>query len=257
MGVADTGGASFRYADCAFPVRSDIPTAHRWAWSRLSSPGTWWRGEQRVAIADEVRAADRCKFCSERRDALSPAAVEGIHDSGQQSRCLPDAAVDAVHRITTDAGRLTRSFVAALAEQGVSDAAYVELVGVVVTVLSIDRFHRGIGAGLEALPAPEPGEPSRYRPPGAKPSAAFVPMISGRGAVGAEADLYHGLPSAPNVLAALSLVPDEVRQLHDLSSAHYLPTREIMRFDTRLRAISRSQIELLAGRVSALNECFY
>jgi len=31
----------------------------------------------------------------------------------------------------------------------------------------------------------------------------------------------------------------------------------MMRFDTRLRAISRAQIELLAGRVSALNECFY
>jgi hypothetical protein len=116
VGVADTGGASFRYADCAFPVRSDIPTAHRWAWSRLSSPGTWWRGEQRVAIADEVRAADRCKFCSERRDALSPDVVDGAHDSRPQSRCLPDAAVDAVHRITTDAGRLTQSFVAALAE---------------------------------------------------------------------------------------------------------------------------------------------
>jgi hypothetical protein len=165
--------------------------------------------------------------------------------------------VDAVHRITTDAGGLTQSFVTASAEQGVSDAAYVELLGVVVTVLSIDRFHQGLGVALEPLPEPEPGEPSRYRPPGAKPSAAFVPMISGRDATGAEADLYAGLPIAPNVLSALSLVPDEVRQLDDLSSAHYLPNQEMIRFDTRLRAISRAQIELLAGRVSALNECFY
>ncbi|MBW2287932.1 MAG: hypothetical protein JRG90_08925 [Deltaproteobacteria bacterium] len=255
--AVDTGEASFGYGDCALPVRSDIPAAHRRAWSRLSSPGTWWSGEQRVAIAGEVRAANGCAFCSERRAASSPSALDGVHDSTLQSRCLPDAAVDAVHRITTDAGRLTQSFVGGLSEQGVYDAAYVELVGVVVTVLSIDRFHRGIGVAPEPLPEPEPGEPSRYRPSGAKASAAFVPMISGRDATGAEADLYHGLPTAPNVLAALSLVPDELRQLHDLSAAHYLPMQQMMRFDTRLRAISRAQIELLAGRVSALNECFY
>jgi hypothetical protein len=253
----DQDGLGFRYEACAFPIRPDIPAAHRRAWSRLAAAGAWWSGEQRVAIAAEVRAADGCEFCSERRDALSPNAVHGVHDSTPRSRCLREAAVDAVHRITTDAGRLTQTFVAGLADRGVSDAAYVELVGVVVTVLSIDRFHRGIGAELEPLPEPEPGEPSHYRPPGAKPSAAFVPMISGRDAKGAEADLYDGLPAAANVLSALSLVPDEVRQLDELASAHYLPRREMMRFDTQLRAISRSQIELLAGRVSALNECFY
>jgi len=253
----ETSEEHFRYSDSAFPIRSDIPAAHRRAWSRLASAGTWWSGEQRVAIAAEVRAASDCAFCSERKRALSPAAVAGVHDSTRRSRCLPDAAVDAVHRITTDAGRLTQTFVEAIADQGVSDGAYVELVGVVVTLLSIDRFHRGIGVEPESLPEPASGEPSFYRPPGAKPSAAFVPMVSGRDAKGAESDLYDGLPVAPNVLSALSLVPDEVRQLDDLSAAHYLPRREMMQFDTRLRAISRAQMELLAGRVSALNECFY
>jgi hypothetical protein len=255
--MVEMGGAHFRYDDCAFPIRSDIPAAHRRAWARLASAGTWWSGEQRVAIAAEVRAAGRCAFCAERKLALSPSAVTGVHDSTPRSQCLSEAAVDVVHRITTDAGRLTQSFVEALAEQGVSDGAYVEAIGVVVTVLSIDRFHLGIGEEPEPLPDAEPGEPSRYRPPGAKASAAFVPMVSGRDAKGAESDLYSGLPTAPNVLAALSLVPDEVRQLDDLSAAHYLPRREMMHFDTRLRAISRAQMELLAGRVSALNECFY
>lgn len=251
------GTSRFDYEDCALPVRPDIPAAHRRAWSRLASAGTCWTGEQRVAIAAEVRAADACGYCSARKRALSPAAVAGVHDSAPLSRCLPAAAVEAVHRVTNDAGRLTRSFVTAIAEQGVSDAAYVELIGVVVTVLSIDRFHRGLGIALEPLPEPQSGEPSHYRPPGAKPSAAFVPIVSGRDATGEEADLYAGLHTAPNVLSALSLVPAEVRQLDDLSSAHYLPWREMIRFDTRLRAISRAQIELLAGRVSALNECFY
>jgi hypothetical protein len=62
---------------------------------------------------------------------------------------------------------------------------------------------------------------------------------------------------AGNVLKALSLVPDALRQLQELSAAHYLPLQEMMHFDTKLRALSRAQIELVAGRVSALNECFY
>ena len=61
---------------------------------------------------------------------------------------------------------------------------------------------------------------------------------------------------APNVIRALSLVPDEVRGLKELSAAQYVPLKAL--FDLRAgRAIDRSQIELLAGRVSALNECFY
>ena len=85
---------------------------------------------------------------------------------------------------------------------------------------------------------------------------AWVPTISGRAAKGPEADLYDGMP-AGNVLAALSLVPDEVRQLFDLSAVHYLPHDEMMDFGSTQRALSRAQIELIAGRVSALNECFY
>lgn len=253
----ETGVEAFRYDGCDYGIRDDIPAAHRRAWAGLSAAGSWWSGEQRVAIAGEVRAAQSCRLCADRREALSPSAVTGVHDSAPTVSCLPAAAVDATHRITTDAGRSTRTFVDAIAEEGVSDGGYVELVGIVVTTLSIDRFHQALGLPLEPLPAPIAGEPTHYRPPGAKPSAAFVPMISGRDAKGAEADLYAGLPVAANVLAALSLVPDAVRQLDDLSSAHYLPRREMARFDTSLRSISRAQIELLAGRVSALNECFY
>jgi hypothetical protein len=58
------------------------------------------------------------------------------------------------------------------------------------------------------------------------------------------------------VIKAMSLVPDEVRGLKDLSNAHYMPFSELMRM-TSNRSIDRGQVELIAGRVSALNECFY
>ena len=62
--------------------------------------------------------------------------------------------------------------------------------------------------------------------------------------------------SAPFVIRALSLVPAEVRAWSELSAAQYLSPEQMRSFDS-IRAIDRSQIELVAGRVSALNECFY
>ena len=80
-------------------------------------------------------------------------------------------------------------------------------------------------------------------------------MIPEKRATGAEADIY-GTPRTGNVIKAMSLVPDEVRGLQDLSAVHYLPLPDLMRMSSS-RSIDRGQIELIAGRVSALNECFY
>jgi hypothetical protein len=47
-----------------------------------------------------------------------------------------------------------------------------------------------------------------------------------------------------------------VRTLKDLSAAHYLSPEKMVDL-TAGRSLDRSQMELIAGRVSALNECFY
>ena len=224
-------------------------------WSDLARPGASWTGAQRVAIADETRRARTCALCAERKEALSPFLVDGAHDAGTGS--LPDAAVDAVHRLTTDASRLTRDWVEKLAGSGVSDAHYVELLGVVVATISVDVFHEAMGLPLEPLPTPEAGEPSGYRPASAEPGTGWVPMIPGSKAKGAESDLYPG-PIAANVIKAMSLVPDAVRTLKRLSAAQYVPMLQVGNVSYRGdRALGRDQIELVAGRVSALNECFY
>ena len=59
------------------------------------------------------------------------------------------------------------------------------------------------------------------------------------------------------MIRALSLVPDEVRTLKDLSAAHYLPADRVADPRARCENLSRAQMELLAARVSALRECFY
>ena len=247
---------SFGYEAAPVPVRDDIVSAHQRAWERLRRPGSWWTGAQRIEIAAEVRNALGCDLCRERKAALSPFTLDGDHHAS--ARALDPVAVDAVHRIVTDAARLTESWVSRIAAEGLTDGHYVELLGVVVTVLSIDEVHRGLGISFASLPEPLPGEPDRVRPDGVEKKIAWVPMLGLAAAnKGPNADLYAGLPVAPNVIAAMSLVPDAVRQLEDLSAAHYLPVLQVMNPQCGGRALTRSQIELVAGRGSALNECFY
>ena len=98
---------AFEYRDSNIAIRNDLIEANRRAWERIASPGSWWSGTERVALAAEVRAAARCALCAERKAALSPFAVQGEHDC---EAALPAAAVDLVHRLTTDPGRLSRQW---------------------------------------------------------------------------------------------------------------------------------------------------
>jgi hypothetical protein len=242
------------YATAPVPVRDDLGAAHARAWDALARPGTWWTGAERVAIAAEVRTATTCALCRERTAALSPYTVAGVHDGPGD---LPAPAVDAVHRVTTDPGRLKRQWFEEIHAAGLGDGAYVELIGLVTTVLGTDSFCRAIGVGPHALPAPRPGAPSRYRPPTARDEGAWVASIPSGAATGTEADLYADIPGrVPNVIRALSLVPDAVRTLKDLGAAHYMTTAQMTDL-THGRSIDRAQIELIAGRVSALRQCFY
>ena len=72
----------------------------------------------------------------------------------------------------------------------------------------------------------------------------------------AERDLFPVTRQVPNVLRALTLAPDEVRGWRDISHAQYVTESEMMSMGSS-RALTREQIELVAGRTSALNECFY
>src|SRR5262249_55517159 len=77
--------------------------------------------------------------------ALTPAAVQGHHD---HLGALPDAAVDVIHRVVTDPGRLSWPWFTAIMATGLSAEQYVEILGTLVALVSIDSFCRGIGVPL-------------------------------------------------------------------------------------------------------------
>lgn len=247
---------NFDYDRSGFAVRNDLKEAYREFWATLAQPGTWWDGSERVAIASASRTALECPFCEERKSALSPYQMDGEHRTeGAQEGLLNDLAIDAVHRIVTDQSRITQAYVERLQDAGISKEHYVELVGVVVTCISIDEFNRALGLPLEPLPEPKPGKPSGYRPAAIAEEVGFVPMLRSDGAVGPEADLWGKV--APNVVRALSLVPDAVRSWMKIANVQYAMGNLLDFSADTGRSIDRAQMELVAGRVSAINECFY
>jgi len=244
------------YSGAPLLVRDDLSATHVRAWQRLAAPGTWWDGARRIAIAAETRNAAKCSYCRNCKDALSPYSVEGSHCGLGD---LPESVVEVVHRIVTDPGRLTHAWFDRAIETGLSDAEFVETVGIVVTTIAVDMFARCIGQPAAALPAPVGGVPSFARPVGAKPGPAWVDMLAPQDLTEDEACLekVYPLPNPTYVRSALSLVPKEACGLFDMVDAQYLPGPVMAHPATRHRAITRPQMELIAGRVSAINGCFY
>jgi hypothetical protein len=112
---------------------------------------------------------------------------------------------------------------------------------------------------LRALPAKaEPGRPSRKRPQAAVIEQAWVPTIPNPPAGGAEAaEMYRG-EQLPYIIRSLSLVPEEYHVHREMESVQYLPLGRVFDYEFEPHAgLSRPQMEIVAGRISARNECFY
>ncbi len=204
----------FDFASSPVAVRAEIGDEFRREWGRLASPGPTWTGAERVAIGAAARS-------------------EGVGDPG-----LPDAAVEAAHRLYHHPASPTSEWVEAVADT-LGMAHYVELVGVVARLAAVDGFHRALGLPLEPLPEVIGGDPTGEIDDRATPGAAWVPMVGGSSIVG-----------------ALSMVPPEAAAQEQLHGPMYLTYQQMADFDFR-RGLHRSQIELVAARASAINECFY
>ena len=243
------------YKDVGLPVREDITAVHRRAWKRLSEAGTWLTGAERVAIAEEARAAAVCNLCRARKDALLPNSVHGNHDHTGR---LLDNEVEQIHRICTDPGRLSRAWYQGLRDDGMAEERYVETLEVIALIVAVDTFTKGLGLNTWPLPGSQPGVPTKCRPVAARRQMAWVSTLDPKDAIGTEDEaLYAGRPSAAHIYQAMSLVPNSVKSFFDLVVNQYLPPQAMADFENEYRAINHAQIELVAGRVSALNQCIY
>jgi hypothetical protein len=238
--------------------RNDLAAALQTGWARIGRPGAWITAAERVAAAAETRNAAACPLCAARRDALAPLRVAGDHATLGR---LPAAEVEAVHRIRTDSGRLGAGWFRSLAAE-IPEERYIELVSIVVVTVTVDSFHEAAGLPIPPLPAPQPGEPARRRPAGARPGPGWTASLRPEDVTAAEPDLYREHPGprerrGANIHLALSLVPDGMIHWWDMFEPMYLAGPQMRDFDHEFRAISHAQLEMLAARVAALNRCEY
>lgn len=241
-------------------MREELAATQAQAWERLTLPGTWWTSAERVAIAAEVRHARDCALCAGRAGSLSPLAVGGVH--ARLASPLNDAAIEAIHRIRSDPGRLGETWFRGLREAGLGEAAYVELVSVVAVVTAVDTFRRTAGLEPWALPVPRDGVPTRHRPRGARAGLGWVATLAPEDVAPEDPDLYREHPGpreryGANIHRALSLVPDSMIHWWDMLEAMYQSSSQMRDFGRDYRAVTHAQIELLAARVAALNWCEY
>lgn len=234
-------------------MRNDLVEAHARAWAAIAAPGTWLTGERRAAIAAEIRHSRDCALCARIKAALSPYAVQGAHDT---LGVVGAAEAELIHRVVNDPGRLIERWAQSVRARGLSDGEYIEIVGLVAMVMMMDTFHRALGSAPAELPQAQAGEPTRYRPPGAKKQAAWLPIVEPQDAVEADGPMYPS-PKAGYIYRALSLVPQSLRDYWALAFSHYLPSEYVYQFDRSIRAVSRAQTEIMAARVSALHQCAY
>ena len=224
-------------------IRENLREAHSASWQRIAEPGSFWRGSERISMVTEARAALACSLCDERKAALSPHAANGDH---QNATDLDPVMIDAIHRMRTDPGRLTKSWFDAVIAGGVSQQAYVEMVSVVNSSVIIDTLHCALGLDLPELPTAVEGEPSGDYNLDAVDDGAWLPVLAAEQVVKAETRM----PTAPYIGRAMGLVPSAVALFFQTFRPHYALV------DIPL-ALSQAQAEFIAARTSALNECFY
>jgi hypothetical protein len=210
-------------------VREDIADAHRQTWDALAQAGAFWSGVDRIEIAKQARAA---------RSQRKELAFNRSYPATQ----LTAQAIEATRKIAADAGKIDRAW-ASQQVASLGAAAYAELVSIVAAVSAIDAFCEALGRTHEPLPEPHGGSCHAAQAESAIDIGGYLPMV----------DPWEG----PNVSRALSLVPSANQLFMNNVRSMYGGNGGGFNDMVWNGPLSRPQTELLAARVSSINECFY
>ena len=235
------------YANSTYPVRSDLEAIHASQIAALGKPGTWGDGSQRLAIVQEARAAR---------------VAAGVQEASEEPQIINADLPDAARRVARELALEPRIFEQTHYEQaladGLIDASYVEIVGLVSRIVNFDVMARGLGIDMVNLPEAQSGKATGRRPAEAVEEGAWAPTIPNGSAGGATGKAIYGNIMQPFIIRALSLVPEEALAHIEIGEMQYLPIARFMDFGyAHHEGFSRSQVETVAARVSAINECFY
>jgi hypothetical protein len=208
-------------------IRESLASVHE----QLRRSGTWWDAHQLGAIARRARDG----FTQRSQPPWLRELPSEVDD-------LPPAALAVIDKIATDPGSVDRAWATEQID-ALGDGPYVELVGITAVAVMVHMYADCAGEPVTPLgePVVDAGSPSGERPAGLGDIGAHVPMT----------DPFD----FANVARALSLVPSANLAFYTLVRPMYSEAGfEHLVWETPL---SRPQVELIASRVAAMNECFY
>ncbi len=209
-------------------VRADLVEAHWTSFRHVASPGACLSAAQRIRLAEIAR------------DAYLEA-----EPSPPWVRRYPEATENLAYRLARHAGTFSVDLYDRAIAEGMSALVWVEVVGVVVATVPVVAFARAIGWDIPAFPLPVVrGANGRVAPDLVDATLNWVP-------VAAPADRTAA------VVQALSALPDEWANLWRLAAAQYMSDSQMDDPAWTRGTLSRPQMELVAGRISKLRECFY
>lgn len=234
------------FADALVTVGSDIESLLEDEIRDIARAGTWLTAEERLAVVEGAREA--------RAEARLQARVP--HTGTPPRDLLPGSAFALIERLANTPRQLTRDDYQQARAAGMSDGEYLEIVSLVSRIVNIDVLARGIGSVPPTLHDPVDGEPT-YDEPRTVAEGAWLPTVpAGRTADAAAA--YGSEAPQPFIYRALSGVPAEARRCIAGGDVLYLPLDKFMDFNySHHPGLNRVQVEIVAARVSALNDCFY
>ena len=188
-------------------------------WDAIASPGSSFTGTERVQLARAAR--------------------------GEATANVAASATAAARRIHDEPATITLEWLDAVRSDGLTDAAYVEVIGLVAQVRALDTFEFGVGRPQRPLPEPIDGQPATTEVAGATFDGGWIPTVG---------------PAFP--MSVLSLAPAEHEAMVDISEVFYLAPRGGDGFTMGNQhvirdGLTRSQIEFVASRTSLLNDCFF
>jgi len=172
-------------------------------------------------------------------DGAERAVLVGLVRSPDASEHDGDPATVAATLVAQRAPSITRDTVDDLEGRGLRREHYVEIVGVVSRIAAIDTYERGVGRAVRPTPDVRSGSPTREEVPAARRRAGWVATV---GAIGPP--------------TALGSVPAEAAAQEELHGALYLAYADMVDLHAA-RGLTRSQMELVAARVSHLNDCHF
>ena len=157
---------------------------------------------------------------------------------------LADPLVNLIHKVCTDPGRITKRYFQECLDADYSVEQYVELISVVATSVIIDTMHNALSLPVPVIRNVIDGGPLGQEKPLVVHDEAWVPIAR------AEPELNElGIPKAANIVRSMGAVPSAVVLFFSVFRSHYM----IADLPVDLQ---RAQAELVAARVSLLNQCF-